>query len=261
MSALFNHSRFYFGLKITNANKYLDFKEGLVFRVATLTIGSYTGASLASELKKKLDAVGDNTYTVTYNRDTRKFTISSTVNFSLLPFTGVTIGQGVYSMIGFSSAADRSGASTYTGDIASGSEYKTQYFIQSFKPTAHNRKAIDGIINKSSSGVIEVVKFGNERFMSGEFLFITDIPQGLGSIIRTNHTGVQDYISFIESIIDKGLVEFMVAENETSVFETFILESTEQDSKGLDYELIELYDRNLPDYYRSGVLKFRLTEV
>jgi len=50
----------------------------------------------------------------------------------------------------------------------------------------------------------------------------------------------------------------MENEADTSVFESFILESTPADAKGLDFELIETYDRGLAYYYESGRLKFRL---
>lgn len=261
MAALFNHSKFYFGLKITTQNRYIDFQEGIDIRLATLTVGTYTGSSLAIEIKKQMDAVGDNTYSVTYDREDRTFTIATDVNYSLLTLTGLNSGLSAYSTLGFELSSDKTGQITYTSDYSTGSEYSTQFFIQSYKPTSQNRKAIDGVINKSSSGVIEVVKFGNERFMSGEFLFITNISQGEGSIIRSSPTGVEDFISFIEWLTDKGVVEFMVDEEDAQSYETFILESTEQDTKGLDYELIELYDRNLPEYFRSGTLKFRLLEV
>lgn len=173
--------------------------------------------------------------------------------------TGTFASQSIKSLIGFDSL-DLSGANSYESDFASGSEYKTQFYLQSYKSTQHNRKAIDGVINKSASGLIEVIKFGNERFMDCEMLFITNIIQSPESIIRTNVTGVEDYISLIEWMTEKAPIEVMIDESKPDEYQTFILESTEQDSKGLDYELIELYDRSLPLYYRSGKLKFRLME-
>jgi hypothetical protein len=53
----------------------------------------------------------------------------------------------------------------------------------------------------------------------------------------------------------------MENENDVSTFQVFILESTEADSKGLDFDIVELYDRGLAEYFKSGVLKFRLLEV
>lgn len=259
--ALSTHSKFYYGLKITTQNQFIDFQEGINVRKATLALGSYTGVSLAVEVKKQMDAVGVNTYTVGYDRTTRKFTMSTTVNYSLLANTGDNFGLSALNIMGYDNAADFTGAMSYTSDFTTGLVYSTQFYIQSYKPTSQNRKAIDGVINKSSSGVVEVVKFGNERFMSGELNFITNIPQENGSVIRSNPFGKDEYISFIEWCADKGPVEFMANENDVGTYETLILESTESDSKGLDYDLVELYDRGLAEYFRSGVLKFKLLGV
>jgi hypothetical protein len=259
--ALSTHSKFFYGYKITTQNQYIDFQEGInVFR-ASLKVASYSSLSLAVEIKRALEAVGANTYTVLFDRSTRKFTISTTVNFSLLTGTGVNLGLSAFELLGYAVGTDKTGATSYVSDNTTGFEYSTQFFIQSYKPTSQNRKAIDGVINKSSSGVVEVVKFGNERFMSGELSFITDIPQTPGSLIRSNPSGLADFTQFIEWCTDKGPVEFMENENDVSTFQVFILESTEADSKGLDFDIVELYDRGLAEYFKSGVLKFRLLEV
>lgn len=258
--AISTHSKIYYGLKINTNTRYIDFKEGLVIYKATLNVGSYSGAKLATEIKKQLDAVGAYTYTVTFNRTTRKFTIAGSSTFSLLSSSGVNSANSAFLVIGFNTNTDKTLGTTYTGETTAGSEYKTQFYIQSFKPTSQNKKAIDGVINESSNGAVEVVKFGNKRFLSGEFNFITNIIQGYGSKIRNNPTGVDDFIKLMEWLTEKYVFEFMVDENKPEIFETFILESTEQDSKGLDYELIELYDKSLPEYFRSGALKFRLME-
>ena len=204
-----------------------------------------------------MDALGSLDFTISFNRTTRKFTISSTSDFSLLFSTGPNAAQSTASLLGYT-ATDKTAASSYLAENVSGFEYSTQFYIQSYKDTSTNRKAIDGTVNKSASGVIEVIKFGNERFMEGEFLFITNIIQESISIIRTNSTGREDFIQFIEWCTEKAPIEFIKNENDPSTFQTLVLESTPSDSKGLDYDLIEMYDRGLAQYYRSGVLKFRL---
>ena len=257
--AISKHSKIYYGLKIDTNSRYLDFKEGSLVFKAVIQVGSYTGSKLAIEIKKQMDAVGAYTYAVIYNRSDRKFVISASSPFTLLCGTGINSSISVFQVIGFSSV-DKSGLSSYTSDVSSGHEYKTQFYIQSHQPTSQNRKAIDGVINESASGFIEVVKFGNKRFLSGEFNFITNIVQGAGSLIRSNGTGLQDFVQLMEWLTNKYLVEIMIDETKTEEYETFILESTQTDSKGLDYELTELYDKGLPEYFKSGVLKFRLME-
>lgn len=257
--ALEKHSKIYFNYNVTNENKFLD----LVFNgddyAIDLNVGTYTPTQLASEIANRINTILNDDFTVTFNRVTRLFTIANNTNFDLEFATGVNNTRSIASVIGFN-ATDLTGANTYTSQNASGSVYSTQFYIQSYKTPSLNRKAIDGLVNKSASGKVEVVKFGNERFMEGEFLFITDICQEPSSIIRTNLNGVSDYIALIEWLTEKAPVEIMIDESKVNEFQTFILESTEQDAKGLDYELVELYDRSLPLYYRSGKLKFRLME-
>jgi hypothetical protein len=258
VSALENHSKFYYGWQITNSNKYIDFNDGSGVKTATLKVGYYSSTDLMIEIKKKMDALSTLDFTISFNRTTRKFTISSTSNFSLLFSTGPNAAQSTAGLLGYTTT-DKTSASSYLAENVSGLEYSTQFYIQSYKDTSTNRKAIDGVVNKSASGAIEVIKFGNERFMEGEFLFITNIIQESISIIRTNSQGREDFIQFVEWCTEKAPIEFIKNENDPSTFQTFVLESTPTDSKGLDYDLIEMYDRGLAQYYRSGVLKFRLT--
>lgn len=258
MSALENHSKFYYGWQITTTNRYIDFNDGAGVKTATLKVGYYSSTDLMIEIKKKMDALSSLDFAVVFDRVTRKFTISSTANFDLLFTTGPNSGQSTSLLLGYT-ASNKTGANSYLAENVSGLEYSTQFYIQSYKDTSTNRKAIDGTVNKSASGVIEVIKFGNERFMEGEFLFITNITQESISIIRTNNQGREDFIHFIEWCTEKAPIEFIKNENDPSTFQTFVLESTPTDQKGLDYDLIEMYDRGLAQYYRSGVLKFRLT--
>lgn len=256
MSALKTNSKFYYGWQVTTANRNLDFNDG-ANKTAVLKVGYYSSQSLALEIKKKMDALSSLDFTVTFDRVTRKFLITSTVNFSLLFATGSNFGTSPASLLGYT-GTDKTSASSYLAENVSGYEYKTQFYIQSYKDPSTNRKAIDGVINKSASGVTEVIKFGNDRFMEGEMLFITNIIQADGSVIRTNYQGREDAIQFLEWCTERAPVEFMKDEDLSTSFNIFELESTPTDSKGLDYDLIEMYDRSLPYYYRTGILKFRL---
>jgi hypothetical protein len=204
-----------------------------------------------------MDAVSSLDFSVIFNRTTRQFTISSTANFSLLFLTGPYNGQSSAQVLGFTNT-DKTSASTYLAELVSGFEYSNQFPLQSYKDPSTNRKAIDGLVNESASGAVEVIKFGNKRFMEAEFLFITNIVQPDANIIRSSPTGVEDFIQFIEWCTEKAPLEFMKDESDLFSFDEFILESTPSDSKGLDYDLIEMYDVKLPYYYKIGPLKFRL---
>jgi hypothetical protein len=250
-----NHSKFYYGWRITSENRFIDFDDGSGVKVAELKVGRYTSSQFAAEVANKMNAQSLVDFTVSFDRNTRKFSISAATTFSLLAATGVNSGSAL-TVLGYN--VDKTGLTTYEADLSSGFSYSTQFFIQSFKDTSTNRKSIGGVINTSASGQIEVIKFGNDRFMEAEFNFITNTIQQSGSIIRSNETGLDEFIQLMEWLTEKAPVEFMIDENNSDSFQTFILESTAADSKGLDYDLIEIYDRGLPDYFRSGLLKFKL---
>ena len=103
-------------------NNKIDFQETAATPlVATLTAGNYNGHTLATEIKTQLDAAGASTYTVTYSDTTNKFTLLSDLSgggniFTLLWLTGVNRGASAADTLGFSDAADDSGAATYTAD-------------------------------------------------------------------------------------------------------------------------------------------------
>jgi len=52
----------------------------------------------------------------------------------------------------------------------------------------------------------------------------------------------------------------MPDENASEEFMVLILESSEADTTGLGFSLIEEYDQGLPEYYRSGKLVWVLQE-
>jgi hypothetical protein len=98
------------------AGGFIDFDEGAAELTATLTAGSYTGTSLATEIKTRLDAAGG-TYTVDYSETTGKFTIARAAgNFTLRWLAGAHAYLATGTIIGFNVAADDTGAATYTSD-------------------------------------------------------------------------------------------------------------------------------------------------
>jgi len=103
-------------------NNKIDFEEtASTPLVAILTAGDYNGHTLATEIKTRLDAAGASTYTVTYSDTTNKFTLVSNLAgggniFTLLWLTGANRGASAADTLGYSDAADDSGAGTYTSD-------------------------------------------------------------------------------------------------------------------------------------------------
>jgi hypothetical protein len=67
---------------INKNNKFIYFYENLntgVLKTATLTEGTYTSTTLATEIQTRMNAIAANVYTVTFNSVSSKLTISTTL--------------------------------------------------------------------------------------------------------------------------------------------------------------------------------------
>lgn len=258
--SLTTFSTFYYGHTITDSNQYLDFDEGGDELTATIAIGTYSLEEFAVAVKTALDAAGALTYTVSVNRATRVMTISAGSNFSLLVTSGSHVGVDAYSLLGFT-GADQTGASTYSGDSASGSAFTPQFILQDHVSTDDNQGAIDETVNISASGtVVEVIKFGTEKFMECKIRYQTNIAQPSVGPITNNASGISQLRNFMQYLITKAPIEFMPDKDSPSTFQTFILESTGESQNGTAYKLRERYDLGLPGYFDTSLLKFRLIE-
>lgn len=257
--SLTTHSKFYYGFTIDSTNNALDFSEGGSETQATLRVGSYSASELATEVAFAMNDVASvETYTVTFDRDTRLITIAATGTFELLVSSGSRAGTSVFSTIGFT-GADRTLAATYDGNAVAGSEYVTQFILQDYIPSDHSKAANEGTVNISASGEVEVFAFGNKRFMTCNIKYVTNIVTG-STVIRDDATGLDKLVDFMDFIITKSPIEFMPDENDTATFETMLLETTEKDAKGLGYELKEMHTQKLPGFYETGKLTFRIVE-
>lgn len=256
--SLKTHSKFYYGFEVTDLALYLDFDEGGAELTAELEVYSYTLEGIAAEFSRAMNAVGGQEYTVTVDRATRKLTIAAPGAFSLRIASGSHIGATAFGLGGFT-GADVGPDTSFEGGAA-GSVYSTQFILQSYVSSEHSRGAVYGTVNKSADGKVEVVKFGDERFMECEIKYVTDIDSGTGGPIRTNANGVLALNDFMQYLTTKGAIEFMADESLPDSFETFFLESTRDDNRGLKYQLREMYGRGLPGYFETGLLKFRVIE-
>lgn len=224
---------------------------------ASVPRGSYSLEEFAAVIASTLNTVGDLTYEASVDRETRKITISADGVFQLLVSSGDRIATGVWDLLGFT-GADRTDEASYEGDSASGSVYRPQFVLQDHMAKDFNRRSIDPVVNKSASGITEVVRFGTERMVRGNIKYITDIDVGDGSTIEVNATGVDDALAFMNYITEKKPFEYMPDRDDPSVFDKVILESTNKSQQGTDYELKELYDQGLPGFYETGSLTMRV---
>ena len=252
-------SIFYYGHTVTQSNYNINFTEGAgPEQTAELNIGEYSLEDFADEVKRALDAQGALTYTVSVNRATGTLSISATGVFGLLVATGSQFGTSAFPLMGFS-GGDSTGLNNYTGNNSCGSQYEPQFILQDHIPTTAFQSTVETSINKAADGNLEIINFGTEKFLQCNIKYITNIPQD-GQIIKSNRTGYEDAVSFMQYITTRAPIEFMANINNRLSFETVRLESTPDFSNGTGFKLKELYDKGLPDYFDTGVLKFRLIE-
>lgn len=255
--SLSTKSAFYYGHTVTESNSFLNFDEGGGELTATLNVDDYTLTDFAIEVARAMTEAGGQDYTVAVDRDTRVLTVSATSNFDLLTNSGSTAGSAPWDLMGFSTAADKTGTNSYVGDTGSGSEYLPQYWLQQYKPFTSSKRKASASVNTTATGVTEVISFGLEQFMECNIKYATDIDQGTGNPIDTNATGYDDLEDFLDYIITKAEIEFMPDKDTRSTFDKCFLESTPTDSKGIGYSIEELFSENLADYYETGLLKFK----
>jgi len=252
--AITTRSSFIYGHTITDDNAYINFMEdGITELTAIIDVGSYTISQFVDKVAIALNEVGDSTYTVTLDRDTRKITITADANFDLLVTTGTQAGISAFSLIGFTT--DRSSALTYEGDTASGSIYYPQYNLQEYVSFEDIEEAVQSKVNESSSGEIEVVSYGTRNFSEFNIKYATDIT-GQGAI-DNNATGVSDLRAFMQYITKKRPIEFLPDKSDTNIFYSTLLESTSTSKDGTGFTLKELYSQKLANYFETGKLVFR----
>lgn len=249
-------SQFYYGTNVDRNSRFLNFDEGSGELSAEIPVTSYTLSELATAVQSALNSAGVDTYTVTVDRASRTFTISSDGTFSLLVSSGSQVGQSIFSLIGFT-GADRATAASHTGDSSSGSVYKPQFKLQSYVDKDIFQQGVSTVVNKTTEGAVETVTFGTERFYEMDIKFITDLPMD-GKVIRNNPQGLADAIAFMQDISEKNRFEFMPDENDADTFSKVILESAPGFSQGTGFKLRELFNQNLRDIYETGILKMRV---
>jgi len=256
--ALNTKSVFYFGHLIDNTNFTLDFDEGSGEINAELDPGSYSITEFATELARALNEVSElpQVYTVTVERSTRIVTISAPASFSLLVSTGSNVGTSVFTLAGFT-GADRASGTSHDGDSPTGKEYLPQFKLQQYVPSSIWRNPTSASVNISSSGVVEVIRFGNIQFMECNIKWVTNNDVGTNDYIDNNPTALTDLIEFMDAITQKNTIEFMEDRDSRSFFETMILEKTRESTDGVGYKISELLNIKLPDWYETNKLMFR----
>lgn len=249
---------FYFIDPIDNTNFALNFVEPNISASeleAQLNPGGRTMTNLMVEVERAMNDAGQETYTVTLDRDTRLVTISGTDTFELLVATGSN-GNSVFSLLGFT-GADRTGSSSYEGDTPIGTEYIPQFPLQDYIDFNDNLDNVQSSVQETASGVVEVVTFGNKQFTEFNITFITDRFKVKGNPIQNNQNAIQEARDFLTFAITKQNIEFMKDKSDRDTFDTVLLERTPQSRDGTAFLLRELISRGFEEFYETGKIRFR----
>jgi hypothetical protein len=253
-------SQFNYGHTVTQDNNIVNFIEPTgtnLELVAELKIGTYSLAEFADEVARALTEQSSiQEYQVQVNRNENTLTISGILNevFNLLITSGSQAPISAFSLMGFN-GADLTGLDSYTSDSTSGSIYYPQFLLQNFVDFDDDQSTALSNVNKSADGqTIEVISYGNEKFMSCDIKYITDI-QGQ-QVITNNPNGVRDARRFLEYAITKGNIEFVPDINGSDLTKC-LLESTKESRNGTAFKLVEQYAKKLAGYYDVNGLKFR----
>lgn len=254
--ALETKCKFYYGVEITQDNNILDFNEGSGELSITIPVGIYSPQEIALKIAGLLTDAGTLTYTCTFNRSSRKITISAGSNFSILIATGSHAGNGVYNIIGYTGGVNLTGSSSYLAPSSMGYEFVPQFYLLDYVPLEHNIKSLQASINETGSGLVEVVRYGTKRFMECSIELITNKPFQGSDFWTSSPTGLDDALNFMSFAIQKCKIEFMPDKDTVSNYYTLILESTESDQSGIGFKLVEQIEYG-SGYYKTGKLVFR----
>lgn len=108
-------------IEIAAADIYIDFTDDAGTYAASITAQTYKDPyKLREAIESAMNALASDAITVSYDDTTGKYTIASdgAVTFSLLWNTGANAANTIGDKIGFNTAADDTGAFTYTSDNA-----------------------------------------------------------------------------------------------------------------------------------------------
>lgn len=257
-------SLFYFGIEITRANNKIDFAEGVDVYTATLRYGTYTMTEFAEEIERAMNAAGaDYTYSCSVNRTTRILTITkqsipSIATWYFLFGTGDNAFLSPASLMGFT-AADTAAATSQAGSSGMGSRYEPQFKLQDYVGPDFQKELVNAVVNESSTGVFEVVSFGTKRMISLNSKWITDRTND-GTLIKNISGSVATAQAFMAYLMKKGKVEFMPDISDVDTYYDLICEKMAGSQAGTGYLLKEHTGKNLPGWYETGVLTFRVIE-
>lgn len=254
MSTIKTLSSFYYGTTVTISNRSIDFNEGGSELQATLKVGVYSPTEYAAEWQRALREAGSQAYVVALNRTTQKLTVSAPSNFSLLLATGSRSGTAAWTVSGFGTLANLTGANTYTAANICGKRYEPQYILSRYTAFEHSFVKENATVNTTPSGISQQAHFGEGSRCSMNITLITNKLGLKNPNFVENANGISSALDFMQFLITRGRAEFMPDKATPSSFTKCFLESTKEDKDGSQFELKNM---GVPDFYETGDLVFR----
>lgn len=250
--ALTDKSLFLYGYTITASNQNIPFKisGGGSELTAVVPAGNYTLTTLMSAIVLALETADPaHIYTVTADRTLssnlqNRVTIATNgVFLSLLFSSGTTASTSIRTVIGFAST-DRTGATTYTGTVTTGTVLQTAWWGFNYQPPESYQRNM-GNTSLSASGLRETVSWSIQRFITVEFKYESQADM----IAYWNPLNIW--------MIETKPFEFTPNTVAPTVVYSVTLEKSSSDGKGLGFMMKEM----LPDFpfrYTTGAMEFRL---
>lgn len=144
----------------SGSNDDIDFNIGAAELTATLTAKAYKSPKdVAREVAIKMTAAAGTAIDCTYDSTTGKFTITkASGTLQLLWNTGTNTATGAHSTLGYSAAADDTGALTYTSDTAQtySPAYTPAYDSSNANVVRYNELLIGGFARKDNRSATNV---------------------------------------------------------------------------------------------------------
>lgn len=254
------HSLFVYGVEITGDNRYFDFSEyGNDFTI-TLDLGFRSVSQLLDQLESAMNASSVNVYTISFNRTTRKVTISADGNFDLPVNTGPSALLSVYTTIGINNSVDFTSVTSVAGTSAVSSTYTTQFMLQNYTAPDDFKVQRFATVNESAAGNVQLSTFGQDSFIEFSLKWVTDTKMQTTRFWRNRSNGVAQLRALMEYAYFKYPLEFSPNENDPSTFFVIVLESSNEGTSGSGFKLLEQYERGLVGIFETSVLKWRILE-
>jgi hypothetical protein len=135
--------------------------------------------------------------------------------------------------------------------------FEPSFWLQNFVGKDDWQEVSDGVKNQSSSGAIEIVKFGLIQYVGFKIIYQSNVNLN-SPVITANASGLTQLRTFMQYITTIAPIEINYDKATPATYDQIRLETTSENKSGLGYKLKELYDIGLCNVFETGDLKWRV---